>query len=96
MVPVFGKAFDEAQTMANLDHPHLVPIFDFGETSSSDSASKTIGRDPVLVMEFVPKTLVTNAPVSNWRDLNDYSQTLSALSMPTRGAIHRDNKPTTF
>ena len=46
-------------------------------------------------MEFVPKTLVTNAPVSNWRDLKRLLlELLSALKHAhARGAIHRDLKP---
>lgn len=79
----------EAQALAQLNHPHIVAVYDFGET-----------RDGQLyyIMEFVAGTdlfrLAREAPPSPRRLLQIFLQVCDALQYAhEHGVVHRDIKP---
>ena len=79
----------EAKAMAALDHPNIVHIHDYGQTSDGN---------PYLVMEFIDGMDVHQLRRSGALDLPGaldlISQVCSALQYAhARGIIHRDIKP---
>lgn len=83
-----GRFRQEAQVLARLQHPHILPVFDYG-----DSEGYTY-----IVMPFVESGTLTDLlegkplPLNQIRDI--VSQVGDALDYAhTRGLIHRDVKP---
>ena len=88
--PTFVARFrQEAQIAAQLDHPNLVPVHDFGE----------IGGRYYIVMGYMPggslKELIKKeGPLSKERALEILRQIGSGLAYAhSTGVIHRDLKP---
>ncbi len=88
-----GSFFDEARRIANLQHPNILPVFNFGQLED--------GR-PYLVMEYAPRTIndLFRRPDGTRRlalaeELVPYiEQTASALHyLHEHGLIHQDVKP---
>lgn len=88
--PLFRSRFhQEARAVAQLQHPHIVPVFDFGESNGytflampfiaggtlADKAAE--GRLPLAFVETV---------IAQVGSALDYSH--------TKGIVHRDIKPT--
>jgi serine/threonine-protein kinase len=79
----------EAQAAANLSHPNIVPVFDWGEAD----------RTYYIVMEFVDgeplsSIIRTQAPLSPTRAAAIAADIAKALSYAHRhGVVHRDVKP---
>ncbi|MBC7249249.1 MAG: SUMF1/EgtB/PvdO family nonheme iron enzyme [Anaerolineae bacterium] len=79
----------EAQTVANLDHPHILPIYDFGQDRGYT----------FLVMKFIPTGTLRDRldrekvlPLGQAAKI--VSQVASALDYAhQRGVVHRDIKP---
>ena len=78
----------EAQTAANLNHPNIVQIFDWG-----------IGEEPFFVMEYIEGNTLTSI-ISSKRtiSMNDIlfigAQVSSGLQAAhSKGLVHRDIKP---
>tara|TARA_R110002096_G_scaffold104771_1_gene230686 strand:+ start:6180 stop:10934 length:4755 start_codon:yes stop_codon:yes gene_type:complete len=88
--PSFAERFRrEAQAMAALDHPNIVTVFDFGETSAGHY---------YFVMEYVDGMDFHQLIHSNQLDavgaLNAVSQICDALEYAhSKGYVHRDIKP---
>ncbi len=79
----------EARSMARLVHPHIVAVFDFGQTSAGHL---------FLVMEFVDGTdlhqLTRRGEISPERARRIVSELCEALQFAhDRGVAHRDIKP---
>lgn len=79
----------EARTAAQLDHPNIVRVTDFGRTQEGH---------PFMVMEFVEgerlSTILAQGKVSPERALELGAQLLLALEHAhTQGVVHRDVKP---
>jgi membrane protein YdbS with pleckstrin-like domain/predicted Ser/Thr protein kinase len=87
--PDFLARFErEAQTVASLSHPNIVPVYDVGTEDSTH----------FIVMEFVRgrtlKDLLESGPFPDIRAANVMQQILDALQYAhERGLIHRDVKP---
>src|SRR5947209_17109826 len=89
----------EAQAIARLDHPHILPLYDYGEQKIQDSVLT------YLVMPYRP-----DGSLAQWLQYNDrvtslslediahlLRQTSSALQYAhDHGIIHQDVKPTNF
>ncbi len=79
----------EAQAAANLSHPNIVPVFDWGED----------GGTYFIVMEFIDGQALSaiiraEAPLKSQRAAEIGAHVASALSYAHRhGVIHRDIKP---
>ena len=78
----------EAKVVANLDHPNIVPIYDFSEYE---------GR-PYLVMKYIEgqtlKARLINSPMSLDETLHIVEKAGEALSYAhVQGVLHRDIKP---
>jgi serine/threonine-protein kinase len=78
----------EAQIVARLDHPHIVPVYDFNESHGQ----------PYLVMKFIEgKTLKAFAGERrlSWDEIAQLMQPIAgALDYAhTQGVLHRDIKP---
>lgn len=79
----------EAQAIAQLEHPHILPVYDFGQQ----------GRYIYLVMRYIEgsRTLadVMRQPLSYSQMLSYLDQVAAALDYAhERGIVHRDIKPT--
>lgn len=87
--PGFAERFRrEARIVAKLDHPHIVPVYDFSEHEGT----------PYLVMRYIEgKTLkarLQEGPLSNEEILHIIKLAAEALSYAHReGVLHRDIKP---
>ncbi len=78
----------EAQAIAKLDHPHILPVYDYGEAE----------RTPYLVMKYVPggtlKDLMAQGPLDVRQAAQLLRQIAEALDHAhQQGIVHRDVKP---
>ena len=89
----------EIQTIAGLDHPHIVRLYDLGEVDAQLGArSQGIlpPNAPWYAMEFVNGgSLLEAPPPKNWSQIKRWMlELLDALAHAHAGAvIHRDLKP---
>jgi serine/threonine protein kinase len=87
--PGFLERFKiEAQAIARLDHPHILPVYDFGEAQ----------RVPYLVMKYVPggtlRDQIRQGPLDPHEAARLIRQIAEALDHAhQQGIIHRDVKP---
>ena len=87
--PGFLERFKiEAQAIAKLDHPHILPVYDYGEAE----------RTPYLVMKYVPggtlRDLIAQGSIEPRQAAVLLRQMAEALEHAHRqGVIHRDVKP---
>ena len=87
--PTFLDRFRrEVQVTAHLQHPHILPVYDFGETSGH----------PYIVMSYVKggtlSDRIRQGPMSLSEVLPILSQIADALDFShSKGVIHRDFKP---
>lgn len=87
--PTFRGRFErEAETVAKLDHPNIVPVYEFGEDD----------RQPYLVMRLMQGGSLTErlqkGPMSFAQALPILQVLASALDTAHRsGVVHRDLKP---
>ncbi len=87
--PGFLERFKiEAQAIAKLDHPHILPVYDYGEAE----------RTPYLVMKYVPggtlKDLMAQGPIDSRQAASLLRQMAEALEHAHhKSVIHRDVKP---
>ncbi|MCB0212860.1 MAG: serine/threonine protein kinase, partial [Anaerolineae bacterium] len=87
--PDFSRYFlREAQAIAQLEHPHILPVYDFGQQ----------GEYTYLVMRYIENSYsladVMDAPMSFDQALKYLEQIATGLDYAhRRGIIHRDVKP---
>lgn len=86
--PNFVKRFtQEAQAIAALEHPHILPVYDFG----------TAEGQTYMVMRYVEGGTLTNLmgqPLPNERIVDIVSSMARALDYAhSQGVVHRDIKP---
>jgi len=87
--PQFLMRFErEARAMSRLNHPHCVPVIDFGVVSGA----------PYIVMEYVTgeslTTLMARGPIAPRRAVQLMRQILAGLAHAHNdGIVHRDIKP---
>ena len=87
--PTFRARFDrEAQTIASLEHPAIVPVYDFGEEAGQ----------PYLVMRFMPGGSLDGRLDRGPLSLAEAAGLMSRLALAldeahAHGIIHRDLKP---
>ena len=88
-----GSFFDEARRIADLQHPNVLPVYNFGQLED---------ERPYLVMEYAPKTVydIFRRPDGSRRlalaeELVPYlNEAADALNfVHARGLIHQDVKP---
>ena len=78
----------EAQAIARLEHPNILPVYDYGEAE----------RTPYLVMKYVPggtlKDLMAQGPLDARQTAQLLRQIAEALDHAhQQGIVHRDVKP---
>jgi serine/threonine protein kinase len=78
----------EAQIVAKLEHPHIVPVYDYSETDGQ----------PYLVMKFIEgrtlKRILSGGPPTLEQILNILTPIAGALTYAHKqGVLHRDIKP---
>ncbi len=87
--PTFRTRFErEAQTIASLEHPAIVPVYDFGEED----------KQPYLVMRYMPGGSLADRLRDGPLPLAKVTRLLAHLAPAldeahARGIIHRDLKP---
>ncbi|RMG89981.1 MAG: serine/threonine protein kinase, partial [Chloroflexi bacterium] len=87
--PTFRRRFErEAKIVASLDHPAIVPVYDFGEHDGQ----------PFLVMRFMPGGSLADRIKAGPIPLMEVARIITRLAtaldeIHLRGIVHRDLKP---
>ncbi len=87
--PSFRARFErEAQTIAALEHPAIVPVYDFGN----------VGNLPFLVMRYLPGGSLADRLTDDGLDLSETIRIITQLApamdeVHRQGIVHRDLKP---
>ena len=87
--PSFRTRFDrEAKTIASLEHPSIVPVYDFGEQD----------EQPFIVMRYMAGGSLSDRLKQGTLSLEETSKIITRLAPAldaahSRGVIHRDIKP---
>ena len=100
--PAFEERFSrEARTLAKLNHPHIVTVYDFGETAAPpnpEPGSPATGKLYYLLMEYMDGTnlrpVIQQGQLKPEEALAIVPQICEALQYAhDRGVVHRDIKP---
>ena len=83
-----GRFEREAQIIAQLEHPNIVPVYDFDEYNGQ----------PFLVMKYIPGMPLSDALADGPLELRDVMAILPKIAAGIdyahgRGILHRDIKP---
>ena len=97
--PMFTVRFDrEAKTLARLNHPNIVSVYDFGEADYISDDGTTAGVLYYFLMEFVDginlRKLIQSGETKSEQALPIVMQICEALQYAhDQGVVHRDIKP---
>ncbi|HXG09601.1 MAG TPA: serine/threonine-protein kinase [Gemmataceae bacterium] len=100
--PAFEERFGrEARALAKLNHPHIVTVYDFGETTApphAEPGAPATGKLYYLLMEYVDGTnlrqVIQQGQLKPEEALAIVPQICDALQYAhDRGVVHRDIKP---
>jgi predicted Ser/Thr protein kinase len=100
--PAFEERFSrEARALAKLNHPHIVTVYDFGETTApphAEPGASATGKLYYLLMEYVDGTnlrqVIQQGQLKPEEALAIVPQICEALQYAhDRGVVHRDIKP---
>lgn len=97
--PAFTARFDrEARTLARLNHPNIVGVFDFGDVPAPTVSGPSSQNLYYFLMEYVDgvnlRQLIETRQVSPDQALSIVSQVCDALQYAhDNGVVHRDIKP---
>lgn len=86
---ILGRFQHEARVIARLEHPHILPVYEYGESDGI----------PYMVMRYLEagtlKERLTSGPISMPEIDHIFTQLADALAYAhENGVIHRDIKPT--
>lgn len=97
--PAFTARFDrEARTLARLNHPNIVGVYDFGDVPAPTISGPSSQKLYYFLMEYVDgvnlRQLIESRQVSPEQALSIVSQVCDALQYAhDSGVVHRDIKP---
>ncbi|HSQ58782.1 MAG TPA: serine/threonine-protein kinase, partial [Gemmata sp.] len=84
----------EAEAIARLDHPNIVPVYEVGEWRLADGAFAV----PFFVMKWYPGGSMDAAPAGKGTDMAAQARSVETIARAVhhahqRGVLHRDLKP---
>ena len=90
-----SRFLEEVQTIARLNHPHVIMVLDYGVLPAQLPTDQLKPQSPWLAMELCSGGNLLHADISSWAQARRIlSEVLRALAyIHARGILHRDLKP---